>query len=115
MDLRNAAMAVYIAVEAVCVVCAAERVRMLVGGHCLASGSGRLPRPAAIAGLVGKYSVAVSMPVQMGCERLVYIYSSTGHLDLIIAYVHALLACIQFLFQARMDALFVSLYYLFVL
>ena len=78
-----------------------ERKTAQAGGH--------------FAGLVGKYSVAVSMPVQMGCERLVYIYSSTGHLDLIIAYVPALLACIQFLFQARMDALFVSLYYLFVL
>ena len=63
-------MAVYIAVEAVCVVCAAGGVRMLVGGHCLASGSGRLSRPAAIvAGLVGKYSVAVHgwvLPVLMG-------------------------------------------------
>lgn len=55
----------------------------------------------------------MGMPVLMGCERLVYIYSSTGHLDLIIAYVHALLASIQFLFQARMDALFIS--YLYVL
>lgn len=47
-------MAVYIVVEAVCVVCAAGGVRMLVGGHCLSSGRGRLA-----AGLVGKYGAAV--------------------------------------------------------